>query len=194
MNLLGETLDYAPMRILAVCLMPNHFHLVLWPKLGSDLSAYMRWLMNAHVRRYHEHYGTRGLGHVWQDRFRNFMVQSDAHLYRVLRYVEGNALRSDLVSDARLWQWSSLSRRRTPNGSEYLTGWPVARPENWAEIVNTGMSAEELRGLQTSARKGVPYGDQWWVRDMVRTHELEYTVRTPGRRRKLKPAAYFGFE
>jgi putative transposase len=59
-NLLSDTMDIVPMRILAVCLMPNHFHFVLWPKGGSDLSAYMQALMSAHVRRYHKHYQTTG--------------------------------------------------------------------------------------------------------------------------------------
>ena len=48
------------MRVLAWCLMPNHFHLVLWPQADGDLSRWMQWLLTTHVRRYHEHYGTTG--------------------------------------------------------------------------------------------------------------------------------------
>jgi putative transposase len=72
--------DYAPfvkvmadgqergvMPVLACCLMPNHFHLVVGPRNDGDLSRWMQWLMTAHVRRYHRHYGTSG--HVWQRRF-----------------------------------------------------------------------------------------------------------------------------
>jgi REP-associated tyrosine transposase len=57
-----------PMRVLAYCLMPNHFHLVLWPFGDGDLSRWMHWLMTAHVRRYHQHYHSSG--HVWQGRFK----------------------------------------------------------------------------------------------------------------------------
>src|SRR5215211_3232645 len=66
LNILADGLERAVMRILAVCLMPNHFHLVLWPHSACELSAYMNWIMNAHVRRYHEHYGTTGHGHIYQ--------------------------------------------------------------------------------------------------------------------------------
>jgi putative transposase len=48
------------MRLGAYCLMPNHFHLVLWPRQDGELSDYMTWLLTAHVRRCHQHYQSRG--------------------------------------------------------------------------------------------------------------------------------------
>jgi putative transposase len=187
MNILGETLDQVPMRILAMGLMPNHFHLVLWTSKGSDLSAYMQCAMNVHVRRHHQHYGTTGHGHLYQGRFKNFLIQSDVHLYNVLRYVEGNALRAGLVTDARLWRWSSLTQPFTPVGHAYLSPWPIPRPENWVELVNGGLSCEELRRVQCSVKKGAPYGDHEWVQRMVKCHGLESTLRIPGRERKPRP-------
>ena len=164
------------MRILAACLMPNHFHLVLWPVTGSDLSAYMQLLMTVHVRRYHRHYGTTGLGHIYQGRFKNFIVQSDIHLYRVLRYVEGNALRAGLVADARLWKWSTLAQRVTPGGHEYLAEWPVPRPHDWHHFVNLRPSIEELQRVQLSVRKGTPYGDPEWVKSTLESASAETPV------------------
>src|SRR5438067_1910763 len=60
---LGEQMG---LRVLAYCLMPNHFHLVLWPQHDGELGRWMQRLLTAHVRRYHRHY--RGSGHVWQGR------------------------------------------------------------------------------------------------------------------------------
>src|SRR5690606_25502214 len=68
-------------------------HLVLWPHGDGDLGRWMQWLLTAHVRRYHRHYG--GSGHVWQGRFTAFPIQEDEHLLAVLRYVERNALRAN---------------------------------------------------------------------------------------------------
>jgi len=42
-----------PMRVLGYCLMPNHFHLLVWPEHDGDMSRWMHWAQNAHVRRYH---------------------------------------------------------------------------------------------------------------------------------------------
>src|SRR5215207_11457447 len=99
--------EVVPMRLLAYCLMPNHFHLVLWPRADGDLSDYMMWLGTAHVRRYHRHYHSSG--HVWQGRFKAFPIQEDEHLLLVLRYIERNALRAGLIAKVTGWPWSSLS-------------------------------------------------------------------------------------
>jgi putative transposase len=95
-----------PVDLLGHCLMPNHFHLGLRPHHDGDLGRWMQWLLTTHAQRYHRHYGTRG--HVWQQRFEVFPVQDANHLVTVLRYVERNALRAELVSRAEDWKWSSL--------------------------------------------------------------------------------------
>jgi REP-associated tyrosine transposase len=59
----------------------------------------------AHARRYHRHYGTSG--HVRQGRFKAFIIQDDDHLRTVLRYVERNPLRAELVARAEDWKWFS---------------------------------------------------------------------------------------
>ena len=67
-------------RLLAYCLMPDHFHLVLWPRKDGDLSRWMQWLSTSHVRRYHRRHQTSG--HIWEGRFRAFPIQPDEHLLR----------------------------------------------------------------------------------------------------------------
>jgi putative transposase len=74
-----------PVKLLAFCLMPNHFHLVLEPAHTTALSQFTQWLLTTHVRRYHKHYG--GSGHIWQGRFKSFPVQRDQHLVTLLRYL-----------------------------------------------------------------------------------------------------------
>ena len=86
------------MDLLGYCLMPNHFHLALKPHRDSDLGRWMQWLLTAHARRYHRHYGT--AGHVWQGRFQAFPVEDDDHLVTVLRDLERNGLRAELMSRA----------------------------------------------------------------------------------------------
>ncbi|MBI1913938.1 MAG: transposase, partial [Planctomycetes bacterium] len=60
---LADVCREVPLRPLAYCLMPNHFHLVLWPEGDTDLSRGMQWLLTTHVRRSHQHYHSSG--HVW---------------------------------------------------------------------------------------------------------------------------------
>jgi hypothetical protein len=49
LNLLTEAGERVSMGSLAYCLMPNHFHLLLWPRQDGELSDYMMWLMTTHV-------------------------------------------------------------------------------------------------------------------------------------------------
>ena len=51
-----------PMRVLGWCLMPNHFHAVLWPEGDDDLAAWLHWLLTTHACRYNQRY--RLSGHV----------------------------------------------------------------------------------------------------------------------------------
>ncbi|MEQ1792788.1 MAG: transposase [Nitrospira sp.] len=76
LNLLGQASQRLPMRILAYCLMPNHFHLALWPSHDGDLSRWMQWLLTAQVRRYHTYHDSSG--HIWQGRFKVFPIEQDA--------------------------------------------------------------------------------------------------------------------
>jgi putative transposase len=46
--------------------------MVLRPAGDADLSRWMHWLTNTHVRRYRRHYHDDGVGHVWQGRFKPF--------------------------------------------------------------------------------------------------------------------------
>src|SRR5882757_9939423 len=91
MNLFDKTGDFAAflalleearrrfpsVRILAYCLMHNHWHLLLWLTRGADLSRFIAWLSSTHVRRWRAHRGNVGQGHLYQGRFKSFIVQSD---------------------------------------------------------------------------------------------------------------------
>jgi putative transposase len=179
-RLLREAGERTPVRLLAYCLMPNHFHLALWPRGDGDLSTYMMWLLTAHVRRYHQHYHTSG--HVYQGRFRSFPIQEDDHLLAVLRYIERNPVRAGLVERAQDWRWSSASPAR--GGGPPLEAGPVPRPAVWLEYVNAPQTDAEVEALRESVRRRRPYGDALWVERAARRLGLEASLRPPGRPRK----------
>ncbi|HJZ56017.1 MAG TPA: transposase [Gemmataceae bacterium] len=78
-TILRQAPDFRPMHLLAYCLMPNHWHLVLWPRADGDLSEYVRWLTVTHTQRYHAHYHAAGTGPVYQGRFKSFPIQAGEH-------------------------------------------------------------------------------------------------------------------
>jgi REP element-mobilizing transposase RayT len=100
---LRQAKDWQPMRLLAYCLMPNHWHLLLWPHGDGELSEFLRWLTLTHTQRWHAHHHSAGSGPIYQGRFKSFPVQEDEHLLRVCRYVERNGLRAGLAERAEGW-------------------------------------------------------------------------------------------
>jgi putative transposase len=111
-RVLEEALEKHPTRLLTYGVMPNHWHVLVWPRVDGELTAFLRWLAHTHTMRWHAHHGTSGAGHLYQGRFKSFPVQNDEHFYAVARYVGRNALRAGLVAAADQWRWSSAWRRR----------------------------------------------------------------------------------
>ncbi len=185
-ELIQETLDKVSMRICAYCLMPNHWHFVLWPEQDGDLAVFMQRLTVTHVTRWQKHRRRVGEGHVYQGRFKSFPVQTDGYFYQVVRYAERNALRANLVERAEDWQWSSLWRREqgTPDARRWLSNWPLSRPREWVKYVNEPQTQAELDSLRRSVTRGQPFGSSQWTEATAKQLGLESTIRTRGRPKK----------
>ena len=182
-RVLAEIQSRVPMRVLAWCLMPNHWHLVLWPTRDGDLSDYMRLVTLTHTQRWHARRDSAGSGHLYQGRFKSFVVQDDAHFLTVCRYVEGNAQRAKLVERAEDWRWCSLWRahHQQTDRPPRLARWPVIRPHNWVELVNGTTPQAEIAAVRHCARRGTPYGHVAWAQDMAGRLKLLCTLRPRGR-------------
>jgi putative transposase len=101
----GEPLERHPIRILGYCIMPTHWHVVLWPDADGQLSAFLRGLTLTHAVRWHKHHHSTGSGHLYQNRFKAFAIAKGDRILTVLRYVERNPLRAGLVRRAKDWPW-----------------------------------------------------------------------------------------
>jgi putative transposase len=183
-QLIGRACERLPIRVIAWCLMPNHFHLVAWPRADGELSRWMHWLLSSHVRRYHRRYGT--YGRIWQGRFKAFPIQQDQHLLTVLRYVERNPLRAGLVSRAEDWPWSSLHCWHTNLKPEFLNPGPVDRTADWIRLVNHSQTDNELNGVRRATNRASPFGSEEWRWSTADRLGLLWTLRRKGRPVRLK--------
>jgi putative transposase len=156
----------------------------------SALAELMRWAGVTHVRRHHEHYHSRGGGHLYQGRFKSFPVQDDRHFLTVCRYVEANPLRAKLVKRAEDWPYSSL--RWWPGVAEadgeppvLLGEWPVDRPRGWLAKVNEPLAEKAVEQLRVSVNRGRPFGAAEWVAKTAKQLGLGNTLRERGRPRDV---------
>jgi putative transposase len=182
-EILVEAVEKYSMRLLAYCVMPNHWHLVIHPKDDGDMQLFMSWLTNTHTRRWHVVKGTVGQGHLYQGRYKSFICEQDQHLATVLRYVERNAKTANLVEKAEQWQWSSVWRRELGSleQKKVLSTWPIMIPMKYLSFLNGPMSAREEEKLIKSEEKNVPYGSDGWVEKVVQKYDIVQVLRGVGR-------------
>jgi len=162
------------MRLLAWCIMGNHWHFVVWPREDGELSRFFGYLSLLHATRWQVAHKAVGAGHVYQGRFKSFMAQRDEHLEWLLRYVERNPLRAGLVERAQNWQWSSLyARLQGPEEiASLLSDWPIERRGDWVNHVNRAQSAAEEEAIRLCSRRGRPLGDEQWVQKAAQRFDL----------------------
>lgn len=119
-EMLGAVCESHGLAAIAWCLMGNHFHVVIHSRSGR-LSSAMHWLTLRYARRYNTRY--RHSGHVFQGRYHSMLVNRDAYLLEVVRYVLLNPVRARLCDTATEWRWSSaremLGLRPKPDWTDF---------------------------------------------------------------------------
>jgi putative transposase len=173
LDLLSAAKKRESVKVLAFCLMPNHFHLVLEPEHTTALSKFMQWLLTSHVRRYHRHY--RSSGHIWQGRFKSFPIQQDEHLLTVLRYVLQNPVRAGLARSACNWTWSSITQKAINDPL------PLEVPPDWLEGIEKPLRDSEIEALRNCVNRQRPFGILEWQESIAKTFGLEWSMRPRGR-------------
>jgi putative transposase len=161
LKLLGDALARHPTRLLGYCVMPNHWHLVVWPRT-NELSRFMHWLTLMHAQRWNFVHGLTGTGPVYQNRYKAIPVQTGTHLLTLLRYVERNPLRARLTETAEQWPWGSLWQRVSGSKVVPLTPWPMPMPSNWMARVNEPQTGSELHAVRNALARSYPFGDAEW--------------------------------
>ena len=136
-QLLSMARERHPVRIIAYCLMSNHWHFLLWPMEDGALSRFMHWLTGKHALERRQNTKTVGEGAVYQSRFWAVPMFDPLHLLAAWRYVERNPVEAGLVGRAEEWQWSSACATNTDSGGLNVDLGPLPRTANWLEVVNS---------------------------------------------------------
>ena len=213
-RVLAEAVVRHHTRLPAYCLMPNHFHVLHWPREGGDLSRFMSWLTITHIRRWTPPPNGRHWSSHDRGRFKSFPVQSDEHFLKVYRDVERNALSANCWG-AEDWRWGILGVLRTKDDADRpaLTPWAIDQPRDWTDRVNRpfgpeeeevvrrsiellggvwrviGGGTKEEEAMRRSIQRGQPYGSPSWQAAVARPPGLESVFRRRGRPRKEPPTA-----
>lgn len=152
----------------------------------ANLGLFMGWLTNTHTRRWHAAKDTVGHGHLYQGRYKSFLCEKNQYFLRLVRYVERNAKRANLVKKAENWRWSSIWRREYGSSGQknLLSLWPIEEPKRYLDFLNQPQTKEEEDALERSIIKDAPFGSEDWVEKIVQKFGLKQTLRGVGRPKK----------
>jgi putative transposase len=193
---LAKTQERYPFRLFGYCVMTNHFHFLIRPEPGQSISGILQSLTVAHTWRYHKRHRT--VGHVWQGRFKSPVIEDDAHLLVVLRYIEANPLRAGMVKDLSEYRWSSYQSHGVGRPDPLLSSFPeweslgptsAARQARWRRKLVAVQKEKELSAVRSSLRTGRPLGSLVWSESIANRFGLDLNPRPRGRPRKHDTSA-----
>ena len=104
-------------RLYAYCLMPNHVHLAV-EQGPASLSAFMHALQSSYTQSFNRRHGR--VGHLFQGRFKSFLVDCDRYLLALIRYIHENPVKAEIVRESHVYPWSSDRYFRKGVGPAWL--------------------------------------------------------------------------
>jgi REP element-mobilizing transposase RayT len=150
-DLLANAVERYGLVCLSFCVMSTHFHLLVQTP-QPNVSRAMQWLNGRFAQISNMKYGA--TGHVLEGRFKAKLVEDDAHLLEVVRYIARNPVRADICSRPELWPWSSyaatIGLRRCPpyvaadRVLALFTGGPRLAREQLRAFVDAGRDEEPI--------------------------------------------------
>jgi len=157
LDIVGVAMDRFDAEVLAYCQMDNHYHLVLHTR-QANLSRLMRHINGVYTQTFNRRHGS--AGHLFQGRFKSILVDRDAYLLALCRYVERNPVAVGLVDGAEEWAWSSyrahVRAAATPPwlDSDGLHGYVLGRPV--ASTRDRQRAAQRYAAFVADVKSGEP--------------------------------------
>jgi putative transposase len=168
--------------VYAYCLMPNHYHFIVQAEVSSHIGQWIQLIMNKYNAYFRKKY--KSIGHIWQNRFKNFIIQNEDHLTVVMRYVERNPVEAGLTMSSFAWRWSSHQERHLNSKLSLCDQKNIPLPKDWTDYVDTPLHAMEQQKLKRSMKRQTPFGDDIWIEKICDELGMVNTLRSVGRPKK----------
>jgi putative transposase len=114
---LAEVIARKNWRVMAYCLMPNHFHMLLETPEGN-LGRGMQRLLGDYARDFNDRHERSG--HLFQGRYGAKLVTTDEQLYWVAEYIADNPVKAGLCRTPEDWAWGSRGAARARHAPDWL--------------------------------------------------------------------------
>ena len=164
--ILKKKANLLKIRILAYCIMDNHYHIILQNSSGR-LSDFMKQVNSIYATYYRRKYG--GQGYVFQNRFKSTLIQQDKYLFKAILYTLLNPVRAKIVKGIFEYRWTSAN--------EYFGGGEGVTDKGFVEGVIGSkrrlmeVSGEEIKVEEKGSRMGRVMGDDGFIEESLREYD-----------------------
>lgn len=192
---LKESAREFKVAIHAYVLMPNHLHLLATPSSAEGLAQTMQRVGRYYVPWYNAKYARSGS--LFQGRFKTSLIDAQQYLMLCSRYIESNPVRSQLVSDARDYPWSSFAHHAGLRPDAVITDhalyWalgntPFQREAAYIELSQPSLSTVEMTLVDAAVLKGWPLGSDAFKTELQHRAKRQVLPAKRGRPFKIRPA------
>ncbi len=165
------------MTILAYCLMDNHYHLILESQSGR-ISAFMETFQSRYAQWFNQNQESTN-GHLFQNRFKNYLIEEGSYFNEVVRYVLLNPHRAGLCPPDRvIHNWTSM---RGWGEEEGIADWSRlfelmenVKPDQFLDFLREGsLDEEEIESDQRRVRDVRVVGSDDFLEEMLERQESE---------------------
>lgn len=148
------------------CLMTNHVHLLARPSSGESLHKMMQGLTLCYTQHVNRKYGR--TGRLWASRYHSTIVDEEAYLWAVARYIEQNPVRAALVETPEVYPYSSAPAHFGIAHDPVLVGdlFHEDQRNDYVEFVKSGISERQVKDIRQSVKTGRPLGTVEFVSEI----------------------------
>ncbi len=182
LELLSNNKAEAGIEVWAYCLMPNHVHFVVVPRLENSLSRLFRSVHRDYSRaiKFRENWK----GHLWQERFHSF-VMDERYLLATVRYVELNPVKAKLCQSPEDWFWSSARAHIQGADDNIVTVQPMLdRVSRWRDHLL--LEQDDLVSISKHNRTGGPAGSIEFIEHLEQVTGRYLKKKKPGPKPRLE--------
>ncbi|MBU1090319.1 MAG: transposase, partial [Candidatus Omnitrophica bacterium] len=122
-TLLKDLKEENKIDIFHYCLMSNHLHLIVWINEQSNISRFMKQVNLSYFKYFSKIYGYSG--HLWQNRFKSNIIDTDTYLLQCGKYIELNPVRAGIVSLPENYHFSSYNHYANRKNDTLITDSPM---------------------------------------------------------------------
>ncbi|NPC55854.1 transposase [Caenimonas soli] len=178
----------AGVAIHAYVLMSNHFHLLATPETAEGIPEMMQAVGRRYVRYFNQREGRTGT--LWEGRYKSTLIQAERYLLACMAYIDLNPVRAGIALEPGDYPWSShrhyVGLRNDRLVSPHPLYWelgntPFARDAAYADLVRSGISAQQQHALTDSALRGWALGEADYVADLQKRTQRRVSKTRAGR-------------